>query len=69
MVFYSGTEGREWREIKGLELLREDRTENYGGKLLVMWQIYGKEQKHKIWYASNFLGIKMQYMDVRFGVT
>ncbi|CAA7018617.1 unnamed protein product [Microthlaspi erraticum] len=63
--YSSGTEGREWRDIEGLEELREDRSrglesegsskflvENYGGKLLVMWQISGKKQRNKIWYAK-----------------
>ncbi|CAA7033335.1 unnamed protein product [Microthlaspi erraticum] len=65
MWFDSKTEGREWREIKGLGKLFEDRTSgfgtrrefgmaNYGGKLLVMCN----KQKNKIWYAKISLELR-----------
>ncbi|CAH8366432.1 unnamed protein product [Eruca vesicaria subsp. sativa] len=59
-------EGREWREIKGLEKLREHPTGGHkigyefelvdcGGQLLVMWDPYPlepMERSNKIWYAK-----------------
>ncbi|CAN7108971.1 unnamed protein product [Brassica rapa subsp. narinosa] len=56
----SEIEGREWREIKGLDKLREHLKTgndfvmaNYGGKLLVMWHSYPDFCiRDKIWYAK-----------------
>ncbi|KAJ4913402.1 F-box/kelch-repeat protein [Raphanus sativus] len=53
-------EGREWREIKGLDKLREHlksgnefEMANYGGKLLVMWCLHSDLcMRNKIWYAK-----------------
>ncbi|CAH8353106.1 unnamed protein product [Eruca vesicaria subsp. sativa] len=57
-------EGREWREVKGLQRLRDDCTmglrsaskyavEDYGGKLMVMWGYSDDIQReNKIWYAK-----------------
>ncbi|ESQ38632.1 hypothetical protein EUTSA_v10029406mg [Eutrema salsugineum] len=66
MWFDSKTECREWRRVKGLQKLREDSTMginfakefdmiNYGGKLLVMWDISGIKPKNKIRYAKIIL--------------
>ncbi|CAF2147992.1 unnamed protein product [Brassica rapa] len=59
----SEIEGREWREIKGLDKLRkhlktgkEIEMANYGGKLLVMWHSYPDICiRDKIWYAKIYL--------------
>ncbi|CAG7886786.1 unnamed protein product [Brassica rapa] len=56
----SEIEGREWREIKGLNKLckhlkseNEFEMANYGGKLLVMWHSYPDLCiRKKIWYAK-----------------
>ncbi|KAJ4913403.1 F-box/kelch-repeat protein [Raphanus sativus] len=56
----SEIEGREWREIKGLDKLREHlksgnefELANYGGKLLVMWRPDSDLcMGNKIWYAK-----------------
>ncbi|CAA7022559.1 unnamed protein product [Microthlaspi erraticum] len=53
-------EAREWREIKGLGELCENRLVtasefdmiDYGEKLLVMWKSSGDKQKNTIWYAK-----------------
>ena len=53
-------EGRKWREIKGLDKLREHLKSgnefemvNYGAKLLVLWHPYSDLcMRNKIWYAK-----------------
>lgn len=66
----SEIEGREWREIKGLDELREDlktgkefEMVNYGGKLLVMWHPYIfrslHEEKQDL-VCKDLFRIKMQ---------
>ncbi|WZZ24552.1 hypothetical protein YC2023_007953 [Brassica napus] len=65
-------EGRKWREIKGLDKLREHLKSgnefemvNYGAKLLVLWHPYSDLcMRNKIWYAKICLESRCNGLEV-----